>query len=101
SDPSFSPAPLLSARFDLTNDDRQVRKRLDNAARAPTRTGMETFHHQRLADMGFGDYQIVDVEVVVVLGIGNCRLQALPDVTGDPLARKLQDRKSTRLNSSH
>jgi len=40
--------------------------------------------------MGFGDDQIVDIEVVVVLGIGDRRFQALLDVDSDPLARKLQ-----------
>ena len=40
--------------------------------------------------MGLGDDQVVDIEVMVVLGIGDRRLQALLDVDRDPLARELQ-----------
>ena len=40
--------------------------------------------------MGLGDDQIVDVEIVIVLGIGNGALQRLPDLPGDALARELQ-----------
>ena len=46
---------LLSARLDLTNDDRQVRERLENLAGAAAAAGMETLDHQPLADMGTGD----------------------------------------------
>src|SRR5205807_198127 len=80
----------LSARFDLANDDRQVRKGLDNAARATARARMETLHDQRLADVRLGNDQVVDVEVVVVLGIGDRRLQAFLDIARDALARKLR-----------
>ena len=51
---------------------------------------MEALHHQRLADMRLGDDQIVDVEVVVVLGVGDRRFQALATSFGDPLAREFQ-----------
>ena len=40
--------------------------------------------------MGLGDDEIVDLEVVVVLGVRDRRFQALLDVDRDPLARKLQ-----------
>jgi len=50
----------------------------------------ETLDHQRLADMGLGDHKIVDVEVVIVLGVGDRRFQALAHVFGDALARELQ-----------
>src|SRR5450759_4733634 len=40
--------------------------------------------------MGLGDDQLVDVEVVIVLGISDRRLQALAHVLGDALARKLE-----------
>jgi hypothetical protein len=48
---------------------------------------------------GLGDDQIVDVEVVVVLGVGDRRFQALLDVDRDPLARELQvgERRATFL----
>eukprot|EP01023_Acetabularia_acetabulum_P049519 TRINITY_DN52912_c0_g1_i1.p3 TRINITY_DN52912_c0_g1~~TRINITY_DN52912_c0_g1_i1.p3 ORF type:complete len:111 (-),score=10.57 TRINITY_DN52912_c0_g1_i1:2-334(-) len=36
------------------------------------------------SDPGLGDDQFIDVEVVVVLGIGDRRLQAFLDVLGDP-----------------
>ena len=42
----------------------------------PRARGMEALHDERLADMGLGDDQIVDVEVVIVLGVGDRRLQA-------------------------
>ena len=48
----------------------------------------EALHHQVLADVGLGDDQIVDVEVVVVLGVGDRRLQRLLDVAGDALAAR-------------
>ena len=59
-------------------------------ARAAAAARREALDHQRLADMRLGDDEIVDVEIVIVLGIGDRRFQALPDVLGDALARKLQ-----------
>jgi hypothetical protein len=41
-------------RLDFANDDRQVRERLLDA-RTAAAAGMETLHHQRLADIGLGD----------------------------------------------
>src|SRR5215510_5230905 len=78
----------LRRRLDLTDHDRQVRERLENLARAAA--GVETLDHQALADMGLGDDQVVDVELVVVLGVGDRRLQALAHVLGDSLARELE-----------
>ena len=40
----------------------------------PRPRGRETLDHQRLADMRLGDDEIVDVEVVIVLGIGDRRI---------------------------
>src|SRR5438477_5295550 len=60
---------LLSRRFDLTHDDGQVRERLHDFAGAATAARHETLDHQRLADESLGDDQVVDVEVVVVLGV--------------------------------
>src|SRR3977135_1870077 len=88
---NFSPIGwLLSARLDLTNDDRQMRERLENLARAAAAAGMETLDHQALADMGLGDDQIVDAGLGVGFGIRDRRLQALADVLGDALARKFE-----------
>src|SRR5215471_4554853 len=80
----------LSRRLDLTDHDRQVRERLENLARAAAAAGVETLDHQALADVGLRDDEIVDVELVVVLGVGDRRLQALAHVLGDSLARELE-----------
>src|ERR1700688_649116 len=81
---------LLSARLDLTNHDRQLREWFKDTARAATAARCETLHDDAVADMRLGDDQIVDIEVVIVLGVGDRRFQALLDVDRDPLARELQ-----------
>ena len=43
------------------------------------RARVEPLHHQRLADERLGDDEVVDVEVVVVLGIGDGALERLLD----------------------
>ena len=48
-------------------------------ARGRNRFMTNAFAHRRL-----GHEQAVDVELVVVLGVGDRRLQRLPDVAGDP-----------------
>ena len=57
-------------------------------AERPRARGAHALHHQLLADIGLGDDQRVDIEVVVVLGIGDGRLQRLLHVLGDALAAK-------------
>ena len=47
---------------------------------------MKTLDHDRLADMRLGDDEIVDVEIMIVLGVGDRRFQALAHVSGDALA---------------
>src|SRR6266478_3642192 len=84
------PRPCLSARLDLTNNDRQLRKWFKDTARAATAARRETLHHDAIADMRLGDDQIVDIEIVVVLGVGDRGFQTLLDVDRDPLARELQ-----------
>src|SRR5262249_61102326 len=66
------------------------RERLENSTHAAAAAGMETLDHQRLADMRLGHDEIVDIEVVIVLGIGDRRLQALAHLAGDALVRKLE-----------
>src|SRR6185437_14737656 len=56
----------------------------------------KTLHHDAVANMRLGDHEIVDVEVMIVLGVGNRRFQTLLDVDRDPLARELQVRKRRR-----
>src|SRR3546814_499585 len=58
-------------------------ERLQDLGATAAGAGMEAPHHQTLADTGFGDDQTVDVKLVVVLGIGDRRLQDLADVLGD------------------
>src|SRR4029077_13430317 len=50
---------LLSARLDLTNHDRQLRKWFEHTTRAATAARRETLHHDAVADMGLGNNQIV------------------------------------------
>ena len=67
-----------------------MRERLHDACRTATSARRKTLHHDAVADMGLGDDQIVDLEVVVVLGVRDRRFQALLDVDRDPLALELQ-----------
>ena len=57
--------------FAFAHNDRQARERFDDAAGAATRTSVKTLHDQRLADERLGDDQTVDVELVIVFGIGD------------------------------
>src|SRR5262249_18354419 len=79
-----------SRRFDLTHYDGQVGERLENSSDAAAAARGEALDHDRLADMGLDDHEIVDVEIMVVLRIGDRRLQALAHVTRDPLAREFE-----------
>src|SRR3546814_18813670 len=77
----------------LAHEDGDMAERLQDLGTTAAGAGMEAPHHQTLADTGFGDDQTVDVKLVVVLGIGDRRLQDLADVLGDaPLGEG--DRKS-------
>src|SRR5690606_3610554 len=70
--------------------DRQVRERLLDAAGTTTTARMEALHDDRLADIGLGDDECIDIEVMIVLGIGNSRLQRLLDGAGNALAREFE-----------
>src|SRR6267378_4342927 len=67
------PRPGLGARLDLTNNDRQLREWFKDTARAATAARCETLHYDAVADMRLGNDQIVDIEIVIVLGIGDRR----------------------------
>src|SRR3954452_14608756 len=84
--------PLLRCRccFDLTHDDGQVGKRLENPSDAATATRGVTLDDERLADKGLRDHQIVDIEIVIVFRIGDSGLQTLLDVARYALAREFQ-----------
>src|SRR5258708_25542047 len=60
-------------------------ERLYDAGGAAAAPRLEALHDQALADGGFGHDQAVDVEIVVVLGVGDGRVQRLADVLGDAL----------------
>ena len=98
-EPQADRIDFLSHRFllrpgcggaDFAHDDRQMRERLLDAPGAAARARAEALHDQRLADKGLGDDEIVDIEIVVVLGVGDRALQGLLDIAGDPLARELE-----------
>src|SRR3981189_1699172 len=64
---------LLSARLDLTNDDRQLREWFKDTARAATAARCETLHHDAVSDMRLGNDQIVDIEIGIVLRVAERR----------------------------
>ena len=66
--------------FLLADDHADTAERLDDARAAAAGAGRETLHHEALADRSFLDDQRVDVEIVVVLGVGDRGCQALADV---------------------
>src|SRR5690606_7638060 len=84
--------PLCGLPFllDFANDDRQVRERLLDMRSAAATTSMETLHGDRLADVCFRNDQAVDIEVMVVFSVGDCRLEGLLHRAGDPLAGELK-----------
>ena len=51
---------------------------------------MEALQRQVLADVGLGNDQLVDVEAVVVLGIGDRAHHALAHIAGDALLAELE-----------
>jgi len=48
-------------------------KRFIDTARTATAARGKTLHHDAVADMGFRDDEIVDLEVMVVLGVRDRR----------------------------
>src|ERR1700724_415205 len=72
------------------DNDRQTRERLTNAPGASPRARAEALQDHRVADIGRGDDEIVDIEIVVILGVGDRALEGLPDIEGAPLAGKLE-----------
>jgi hypothetical protein len=56
----------------------------------PRPRAMETLHDDRLADIGLGDDQIVDIEIVVVLGVCDGRFKRLLDVEAMRLREKVR-----------
>src|ERR1700683_2915437 len=97
SSPTGDFRPLrLRCRLDLTDHDGEVRERLEDLANSSASARHMAFQDYRLADMGLGDDEIVDIEVVIVLGVGDRRLQALADIPGATLAGKFKIGKRHR-----
>src|SRR6516162_7400682 len=81
---------LRRRSLNLAHDDRQVRERLENASHAAAAAGMKTLEHQRLADMRLGHDELVNIEIMVVLSVGDRRFQALAYLTRHALAREFE-----------
>lgn len=67
-----------------------MRERLFNAGCTTTATSVETLHGDGLANIGLGDDESVDVEVMVVFRIGNRRFERLLDGPCDALAGEFE-----------
>jgi hypothetical protein len=65
-------------------------ERLLDARRAAAAAGMKALHDDGLAHISLGNNQLVDIEIVVVLGVCDRRFKRLLDGRGDALARKLK-----------
>src|SRR5215469_10770216 len=80
-----------------------MREILFDPRRAAAAAGMETTHHKGPADRRFLDVKPVDIELVVVLRIGDRRLQHLLHIVGDaPTAEsELGDRRLRGLAADH
>src|SRR6516164_6414553 len=52
-------------------------KHLHDPRRSPAASGMETLQHERPARGGLFDKEAIDIELMIVFGIRDCRLQHL------------------------
>src|SRR3954453_13718363 len=73
-----------------------MREVLLDARRAATAAGVKALHHESPADRRFLYVKPVDIELVVVFGVGDSRLQHLPDVLRDAPRREGQFGESSR-----
>src|SRR6266478_2323049 len=73
-----------------------MREHLLDASRAPTASGVEPLQYESPADRGLLDKKAVDIELVIVFGIGDRRLQNLSDIARYAAPRKSQFRKRGR-----
>src|SRR5947209_12789530 len=67
-----------------------MREMLFDARRTAAAASVKAFHDKGPTDRRLLDIELVDIELVVVLGIGDRRLQHLLDVMRDASARKGQ-----------
>jgi hypothetical protein len=56
----------------------------------PRARGVKALHDEVLAHIGLGNHKLVDVEIVVVLGVGDGGLERLLDVAGDARREKVR-----------
>src|SRR6266513_940802 len=80
----------LRLRLDFAHHDGAVRDRLENRATAAACAYLMPLDYYRLADMGRGDDEIVDIEVMVVLGISDRRFQTFAHIARNALAREFE-----------
>src|SRR6201993_3970735 len=73
-----------------------MRKHLLDARRAPAASGVKPFQYKSPADRGLLHKKAVDIELMVVFGIGDRRLQNLSDVARDAAPREGQFRERDR-----
>jgi len=57
-----------------------MRKHFLDPRGAPAASSVKPLQHESSADCGFLDKEAVDIELVIVFGIGDRRLQNLPDI---------------------
>ena len=96
--PSRSPIGLtFLPHYSTSARSRTTRRRCENAfsmrAARPRARGVNRFITSALPTVASATIQAVDVELVVVLGVGDRRLQRLAHVLRDPLPRELQLRQ--------
>ena len=79
----------------VTQHDGELRKGFHDPRGAATGTGADALHHEVLADMRLGHDKTVNVESVIVLGIGDRAVQAFAHILfGRTLARELTARSA-------
>lgn len=60
-------------------------------ADASSRARFPSFHRDRFTDMGSGDDEGIDIEVVIIFSVGDGRLKDFAHGPGDSLGREMQD----------
>src|SRR5215467_11223399 len=73
-----------------------MREHLFYTRRASAAPGVKPLQYESPADGRLFDKQAVDIELMVVFGIGDCRLQNLPDVARYAAPREAQFRQRRR-----
>src|SRR5258708_6981473 len=80
----------LGVGGDFAHDDGDVGEWLFNPPGPSARARAEALHDHVLADPGLGDDQIVDVELMIVLGVGDRGFERLLDLYRNSLVRELE-----------